>query len=128
MPAVRCPWAVRFGVILHTRCQRPAGHPGREHEGPGLAQFPYQRVSWLDGDRRAYRDADHADATAAWEGDPPAELHGGRCAAQHLASGTYTAPGGYTAGRWVQCALVPGHLGPHLWGDDNQVTEAVPFA
>jgi hypothetical protein len=63
MTPARCPWAIKFGTTLHTRCSKAAGHPGEEHEGRGLAQFAYQRVSWLRGDRREYettRDDAHA--------------------------------------------------------------------
>lgn len=45
-------------------------------------------------------------------------LHGGRCAAQ----------GSEPPGRFYQCSLAPGHEGAHLWGVDNQITEARPFA
>ena len=51
----RCPWAIRYGPTLHTRCHRDAGHAELSHEGKGLAQFPYQRVEWWPGDRREYR-------------------------------------------------------------------------
>lgn len=58
---LRCPWAIRFGVVLHTRCDKLIGHlaPGlsvatRQHRGNGLAEFPYQRISWLPGDSREY--------------------------------------------------------------------------
>ena len=49
----RCPWAIRFGVTLTTRCYWVIGHDG-PHEGKGLAEFAYQRVSWLRGDRREF--------------------------------------------------------------------------
>lgn len=62
----RCRWAIAF-VSLHTRCDRDAGHEDLLHEGPGLAEFPYQRISWLPGDRREYET--DRDEPAAWE-DP----------------------------------------------------------
>jgi hypothetical protein len=61
----RCPWAIQFGLTLHTRCDRDAGHQGA-HEGPGLARFPYQRVQWYPGDRREYEEHERLD-TSAWE-------------------------------------------------------------
>lgn len=63
----RCPWAIAVGFSLATRCHKPAGHVDGDldatHEGPGLAEFPYQRVSWFAGDRREFetdRDEPHA--------------------------------------------------------------------
>lgn len=52
--AKRCPWAIRFGIRLHTRCDKAMGHEDQQHEGPGLSQFPAQRVAWSTGDRREY--------------------------------------------------------------------------
>lgn len=59
---MRCDKAIKFGVVLHTRCLIEAPHPGR-HEGRGLEQFGYQRVEWMPGDRREYttdREDDYA--------------------------------------------------------------------
>lgn len=68
----RCRWAIGFGPTLHTRCARPAGHgvdnPADTetwHEAKGLAQFPYQRIEWMPGDRREY-ESDRTD-DHAWE-------------------------------------------------------------
>jgi hypothetical protein len=49
----RCTWAIKFGVVLHTRCARRPGHDGR-HQGRGLKRFAYQIVQWLPGDAREY--------------------------------------------------------------------------
>lgn len=70
MTHLRCPWAIHYGVTLHTRCDLPPDHGVTvagpiAHEGPGLAQFPYQRVRWFPGDRREYR-TERADP-ASWE-------------------------------------------------------------
>ena len=50
----RCPWAIKFGVTLHTRCQEVIGHPG-SHAGRGLEWFPYQHIEWFPGDQREYQ-------------------------------------------------------------------------
>jgi hypothetical protein len=73
--AERCPWAIGFGTTLHTRCSLPDGHnelnmelAGEHfagHEGRGLAEFPYQRIRWLRGDRREYET--ERDDVHAWE-------------------------------------------------------------
>ena len=58
----RCASAIKFGTTLATRCHLDAGH-GDLHEGRGLAEFPYQRISWLAGHRREFttdRDDEHA--------------------------------------------------------------------
>ena len=60
----RCPWAIRFGVTLHTRCHLSKDHDGA-HLGKGLAEFPYQEVEWAHADRREYPTA-RADEHA-WE-------------------------------------------------------------
>jgi hypothetical protein len=44
-------------------------------------------------------------------------VNGGRCAAQ-----------AETVHGWVQCAKPPFHEDRHVWGDDNRVTPAEPFA
>ena len=70
----RCRWAIRYGVTLATRCDRPAGHgtagePGYSgHEGPGLPEFPYQRIEWFAGDQRAF--LTDRDDMASWEEEP----------------------------------------------------------
>ncbi len=67
----RCRWAIRFGVTLHTRCKREAGHgvdnhgDQLAHKGRGLEEFSYQRVEWFPGDRREY-ETDRSD-DFAWE-------------------------------------------------------------
>jgi len=66
---MRCRHAILFGVTLTTRCDKDADHikgPDGWHEGPGLAEFPYQRVQWLSGDRREF--LTDRDDKAAWEG------------------------------------------------------------
>jgi hypothetical protein len=56
----RCPVRIRYGTTLHTQCTKPEDHwdlrtGNRDpHEGPGLPEFPYQRITWLPGDRREY--------------------------------------------------------------------------
>ncbi len=69
----RCPWAIRYGVTLTTRCFLKAGHRvdspgGYGHEGKGLKQFPYQRIEWFPEDRRAFK-TDRDDAFS-WEETP----------------------------------------------------------
>jgi hypothetical protein len=62
----RCPYAIGFGVTLHTRCAYEAGHQGN-HQGRGLQEFPYQTIEWIPGDRREYTtelDHDYAWARA----------------------------------------------------------------
>jgi hypothetical protein len=51
----RCPWAIKFGTSLTTRCQKEDGHHGEKHEGKGLQEFAYQRISWFAGDRREFK-------------------------------------------------------------------------
>ena len=53
MTSDRCPWAVKYGVTLHTRCFRQWGHPG-SHLGRGLRDCLRQSVRWQHGDRREY--------------------------------------------------------------------------
>jgi hypothetical protein len=69
MPEERCPWTIKFGVTLHTRCSLPVEHLGN-HEGRGLREFPYQKIEWLSGDRREYRSASRL--PFAWEEDQDA--------------------------------------------------------
>lgn len=67
--AKRCRWAILFGLTLHTRCGKAAGHLERgdgAHEGRGLARFADQSVMWLPGDRREYET--RRTDTHAWEG------------------------------------------------------------
>lgn len=61
----RCEWAIKYGIVLHTRCVLDAGHDGLMHEGRGLEEFPYQTIQWLKGDRREYITT--RDAMYAWE-------------------------------------------------------------
>src|SRR5687768_14015869 len=65
---MRCPWAIRFGVTLNTRCDKGAPHLNESHESPGLAEFPHQRIEWFGGDRRSY-ETTRLDVSA-WEQDP----------------------------------------------------------
>ena len=59
---MRCPVKIHYGVSsdTHTQCTKDEGHwdlrTGRDdpHEGPGLPQFPGQRIIWQPGDRREY--------------------------------------------------------------------------
>ena len=78
-----CGVRIHYGVSddTHTACDKPWDHlaMGDEmHQGPGLPQFPYQRISWQSGDRREY--------VGRWPGPCP-EIgcclhrgHHGRCA------------------------------------------------
>jgi hypothetical protein len=81
----RCPVKIRYGVSAgtHTQCDQDADHlqagDADTHEGPGLPEFPYQRIIWYPGDRREY--------TGEWPGPcdkvPGCILHlghHGRCA------------------------------------------------
>lgn len=62
--AKRCPWAIKFGAKLTTRCQWDLDHEG-SHLGHGLAEFSYQTIEWFPGDRREFR-TDRRDHFA-WE-------------------------------------------------------------
>lgn len=62
----RCPWAIKAGTTLTTRCSKTAGHDGK-HEGKGLAEFTYQRWDWLPGDRREF-ETDRVDEYA-WDAE-----------------------------------------------------------
>lgn len=77
MNGTRCPFAIRFSTTLVTRCFLNPGH-GNVHIGRGLAEFPYQKVSWYAGDRREFetdRDDEHA-----WEDDSHAPTPDGEAA------------------------------------------------
>ena len=55
--AHRCSVAIKFGVTLHTRCNKAHDHCLRGdfmHNGPGLESVPGQIIEWWDGDRRQY--------------------------------------------------------------------------
>ena len=89
----RCPWKIHWGVGQEstTQCDKdehlgspiytdPEGQvwwgPGAdiEHAGPGLPEFPGQRITWLAGDRREY--------TGHWPGycaNLAGEPHAGGC-------------------------------------------------
>src|SRR5512143_260514 len=76
----RCPWAIRAGVVLNTRCTKPALPLHDEHEGPGIAEFSYQRIHWYQGDRRQYQTT-RMDPSA-WEQSPcpiPSSITGAEC-------------------------------------------------
>lgn len=60
----RCPWAIQLGA-LGTRCALDRGHTTVLHTGRGLAEFDYQRWSWLAGDHREFL-TDRTDIHA-WE-------------------------------------------------------------
>jgi hypothetical protein len=56
----RCPWTIRYGTSAETttRCDVDHGRADPDditHSGPGLPEFPGQRVVWSAGDRREYR-------------------------------------------------------------------------
>jgi hypothetical protein len=82
----QCPVKIHWGASAdtHTQCGKDEDHwdlragNNDPHEGPGLPQFPYQRISWLPGDRREY--------VGEWPGPcgaAPCTLHRGhlgRCA------------------------------------------------
>lgn len=57
----RCPWAIRFGANLVTRCFLDVGHDGRRgHKGRGLKDSPTV-ITWHAGDGRGFESnrADH---------------------------------------------------------------------
>jgi len=59
---IRCPWAIKFGITLNTRCTLEAGHPGL-HVAKGLADFDHQRIDWHPGHGNEFltdRDDEHA--------------------------------------------------------------------
>lgn len=53
----RCDWAIKWGVTYHTRCMRDAHDVPTDgaHTARGLAEFPYQLITWYAGDRREYQ-------------------------------------------------------------------------
>lgn len=63
----RCPYAIKAGITLTTRCMEDDSHllDERNHVGKGLAEFPYQRIEWLPGDRREF--ITERDDEFAWE-------------------------------------------------------------
>lgn len=91
----RCPYSIRYGTSSETtsQCDKEehlhlalllpamganAPHDHSKHEGPGLPQFPSQRIQWIAGDRREY--------TGDWPGYctklPGAPFMGGCCLPQ----------------------------------------------
>lgn len=50
----RCPWAIRYGFSLRTRCRREIHEPKEGHEGNGLEDYPYQTINWFAGDQREF--------------------------------------------------------------------------
>lgn len=54
-----CPYSIAWGATPTSvsRCHRHPGHGGMHH-GPGLPEFPYQRISWAPGDRREFHEDD----------------------------------------------------------------------
>lgn len=50
----RCPWAIKVGITLHTRCGKKAGHRQVAHLGPGLEEWGDQEIRWMAGDSREY--------------------------------------------------------------------------
>lgn len=60
-PEPRCRAAILYGTTLATRCMLPALPTHEEHVGKGLAEFPYQRIRFFDGDRRLILDSDRED-------------------------------------------------------------------
>jgi hypothetical protein len=52
----QCTWTIRWGTSAETttRCDK-IEHSIPEHEGPGLAEVPGQRIVWYAGDRREYQ-------------------------------------------------------------------------
>lgn len=82
----RCPWSIRYGTSAETSTQcdkdehlsqdriglMTVERREGEHSGPGLSQFPGQRIVWQAGDRREY--------TGDWPGyciALPGPPHGG---------------------------------------------------
>lgn len=61
----RCPWAIRYGLTLATRCFYVRDHADAGHLGKGLREFDYQRISWYRGDRREF-ETDRTDEYS-WE-------------------------------------------------------------
>lgn len=60
----RCHVAIKYGTTLTTRCRlKDTGH--EQHRGKGLAEFPYQEIVWLAGDRRTFLSS--RDDEFAWE-------------------------------------------------------------
>ena len=57
-PTFRCPWAIKYGVTLCTRCIKDPGHENdantATHTGRGLREFPDQTIRWLEGDSRQF--------------------------------------------------------------------------
>lgn len=51
--AETCDRRIKWGTESMSDCEKPAGHDG-EHVGPGLSEFPYQRIHWQEDDRRTF--------------------------------------------------------------------------
>jgi hypothetical protein len=67
----RCPWALKVGVLIHTRCHLGSGHERfRLHEGRGLESNPDQVIHWVPGSKREYQTL--RTDTYAWEDPCPA--------------------------------------------------------
>jgi hypothetical protein len=61
----RCPWAIKGGTTLTTRCMLAPHEGDDEHIGRGLAELDYQRWHWHAGNRREFL-TDRTDEYA-WE-------------------------------------------------------------
>jgi hypothetical protein len=83
---VTCGQKLKFGVSddTITACDKDADHllssdpETARHEGPGLPEFPYQRVIWFPGDRREF--AGEWTPCTRKPGCVLCELHRGNCA------------------------------------------------
>lgn len=63
----RCPWAIRYGARLATRCFLDAGHDVRSgHRGRGVQTSPTV-ITWFTGDGREFKTS-RPDAWS-WETD-----------------------------------------------------------
>lgn len=53
-----CGVKIKWGMFPESIsvCDKDASHvaAGEKHEGPGLAEFDYQRIVWFPGDRREF--------------------------------------------------------------------------
>lgn len=74
-----CEMKIRYGMSEETQTQCDRDHADDHHEGPGLPEFPYQRVSWVAGDRREFT-GDWPGYCTRTQGCPLPEGHPRLCA------------------------------------------------
>jgi len=98
------------GAFPFVRAERASRSATEESLRAALDECRQHHADTLAGNERGQ----HRSAT---EGRRSALPNDGRCAAQ-----------AETIHGWVQCTKPPLHEDRHVWGDDNRVTPAEPFA